>query len=309
MSNAINNTPFQKRLGEQLHAVLRELEKRGEPTPAFELFASVASSLKLSEEEKERHQNGSPRWETNVRWHSVDAVKAGFLEKSGGKWSLTDAGKHALKKTSDQFIYEIRQKYKEWNEQRNDKANTEKAPQTSIQRDEQRQSTYESAFENARLEIENHIWSIEPYDMQFAVRDLLIAMGYHVRYVATPGKDGGIDLIAFQNPLGSDATRLVVQVKHRPSQKASSKEVRELEGVLRKIGDVGLFVSTGDFADGVEKEYRLSSAKHIDTMNMDRFIDLWQKYYDKLPQTGKARIPLTKVYFLSPVLEGADDGE
>jgi predicted Mrr-cat superfamily restriction endonuclease len=41
----------------------------------------------------------------------------------------------------------------------------------------------------------------------------------------------------------------MVQVKHR-DQKVAAKDVRELEGLLRKEGDIGLIVSSAGFTSG-----------------------------------------------------------
>jgi len=138
-------------------------------------------------------------------------------------------------------------------------------------------------------------------DARQIVSELLRAMGYHVPFVALPGPDGGVDLLAYKDPLGTTAPRIKVQVKHR-DQKVNAKDVRELEGLLRKEGDIGLIVSSGGFTSEAEREIR-SSTKHIETMDLERIITLWQEPYDKLSQSGKALLPLVKVFFLAPAEE------
>src|SRR5262249_7819332 len=68
-----------------------------------------------------------------------------------------------------------------------------------------------------------------------------------------PGRDGGVDVIAYKDPLGTVAPRIKVQIKHK-DQKVSVREVRELEAILRKEGDIGLIVSSGGFTSEVERE-------------------------------------------------------
>ena len=126
-------------------------------------------------------------------------------------------------------------------------------------------------------------------------------MGYFVTHVAAPGTDGGVDVTAYKDPLGTVAPRIRVQVKHR-EQKVTIKEVREVEAVLRKEGDIGLFVSRTGFTADAEREIR-SSTKHIETMDLDRLVSLWQQHYDRLSETGKTLLPLVKVYFLAPAEE------
>src|SRR3712207_7764782 len=68
----------------------------------------------------------------------------------------------------------------------------------------------------------SHIASLGPYDFQNLVAELLRAMGYHVPHVSPPGPDGGIDIMAYRDPLGTTAPRIKVQVKHRQSKDRKS---------------------------------------------------------------------------------------
>lgn len=64
-----------------------------------------------------------------------------------------------------------------------------------------------------------------------------------------------------------------------------------------KDGDVGIFVSTGGFTSDCKHEVR-SSHTHLELIGFDRFINLWQEFYEKLPDEDKKRLPLTPIYFL-----------
>ena len=46
-----------------------------------------------------------------------------------------------------------------------------------------------------------------------------------------------------------------------------------------------------------------SSNRHIDAVDLERAITLWQEHYDKLSQAGKALMPLVRVFFLAPAEE------
>jgi len=69
-----------------------------------------------------------------------------------------------------------------------------------------------------------------------------------------------------------------------------------------KEGDIGLILSSGGFSSEAEREIR-SSSKHIEAMDLERIITLWQEHYDKLSQSGKTLLPLVKVFFLAPAEE------
>jgi restriction system protein len=92
--------------------------------------------------------------------------------------------------------------------------------------------------------------------------------------------------------------RIKVQIKHREST-ANVSEVRELMGLLQKEGDIGLFVSTGGFTSDAKITARTSHV-HVELIDFDRFIALWQEFYDKLNDEDKDRLRLRPVYFYEP---------
>jgi restriction system protein len=241
-------------------------------------------------------KTGAVRWETHIRFYTVDCAKAGYLQKSESNWILTEKGEKALKLPPGELIRSAQREYQAWKKARPDVPG-EQEEEGKVER----QAAYEEAIETARTEIEEHINNFDPYEFQRLVAELLRAMGYHVPFVASPGPDGGVDLLAYKDPLGTTAPRIKVQVKHRDS-KVAAKDVRELEGLLRKEGDIGLIVSSGGFSSEAEREIR-SSNKHIETMDLQRVITLWQEHYDKLSQAGKALLPLVRVFFLAPAEE------
>lgn len=291
-----------QRVGELMKGVLLELKNAGGEARVRDILAKAEPKLNLTEYEREPYEkSGLIRWKTIVHFYSIDCVKAGYIRKSGGRWYLTPEGEKALSLPPEEFIRSAQAAYRAW------KTTREKAIEadTELTAEEQgtivRQVAYEEAVAQARAEIEEYINNFDPYDFQKLVAELLKAMGYYVPYVAPPGRDGGIDIVAYKDPLGTTTPRIRVQVKHQ-DQKVTVKEVRELEGLLRKEGDIGLIVSSGGFSSEVEREIR-ASTKHIETMDLDRLINLWQEHYDKLSERGKAMLPLIKVYFLAPAEE------
>ena len=137
-----------------------------------------------------------------------------------------------------------------------------------------------------------------PYEFQDVVAALLRGMGYYTPFTSPQGKDGGVDVIAYRDPLGTVSPRIKVQVKHRESA-ASVQEVRQLMGLLQKDGDVGIFVSSGGFT-GDAKTTARGSHVHVELIDIDRFILLWQEFFPKLTDEDKNRLPLIPIYFYSP---------
>ena len=122
-------------------------------------------------------------------------------------------------------------------------------------------------------------------------------MGYHISEVAKRGPDGGIDIIAYTDPLGTSQPRIIVQVKHRPNDNVSSDEVQKLAGTLKRNTDVGIFVTSGNFSKPAIKEAR-ESREHIELIDFNRLTSLWQEYYSKMDDEQKNLLPLHPIYFL-----------
>ena len=291
------------RVGEVLKVILTELRDLGGQARPKQLFERAEPKLHLTPFELQTYEkSGHVRWRAWVYFYSVDLTKAGYIEKKGGTWYLTALGEQALKLPAGELVRSASKRYRQWK--------SGQAPASDVALPEEaeaetetitRQTAYEQAVEQARSEIEAHLASLGPYEFQKLVAELLIGMGYYVPYVAPPGKDGGIDLIGYRDPLGTTTPRIRVQVKHR-EQKMSAKEVRELAGVLHKDGDIGLIVSSGGFTADAEREAR-GANRHIETMDLNRLIELWQQHYGSIREAGKKLLPLVTLHFLAPIEE------
>ena len=139
---------------------------------------------------------------------------------------------------------------------------------------------------------------MNPYDFQQLVAGLLKGMDYHVSWIAPPGPDGGVDVIAQTDPLGIRGPRIKVQVK-RQAGKVSVDGIRSFMGVLAD-GDVGLFVNTGGFTRESEKEARNHQKQRLMLVSLRRLFDLWVEHYDQIPEEYRRLLPLQAVQFLAP---------
>jgi restriction system protein len=137
-----------------------------------------------------------------------------------------------------------------------------------------------------------------PYDFQNLVAGLLRGMGYHVAWVAPPGPDRGIDIIAHTDPLGIHGPRIKVQVK-RTVDAIPVGEIRSFMSVLSD-GDVGLFVATGGFTREAENEARHQERRRVMLVDLTRLFDLWVAHYAKVPESERGLLPLKAVWFLAP---------
>lgn len=220
-------------------------------------------------------------------------MKAGWLVKNKGTWSLTDEGRSAFQKFKDPeaFIRETDRLYRVWEATRStdlEENSEEKASQAA--------ATLEEAEEAAWSQIEAFLSNMSPYDFQEVVAGLLRGMGYYVDWVSPPGPDQGIDIVAHTDPLGVKGPRIKAQVKRR-SDKVPVDGVR---GFMALLGDsdVGLFVCTGGFTKEAEAEARRQEKRRIMLLDLKRLFDLWTEHYDRVPEAQRRLLPLRPVYYL-----------
>lgn len=288
-----------RRTGEFLRHVFEQLWDKPEGLPAKDILDAIPKSIKLTEYESGYYPStpNSPRFEKIVRFATIDLVHAGWLVKSKGRWYLTEEGRQAYKKYSDpeDFYKEAVRLYQEWKRSRPKKEGLV----TDEQEVQKISLTVEEAEEKAWEQIQQFLQKVKPYEFQELIADLLRAMDYHVSWVAPPGKDRGIDIIAYTDPLGASVPRIKVQVKHRDQPTA----VGELRAFMATLGtdDLGLFVSSGGFTSDAKDEARTQERRKVTLLDLENFFDLWVEHYEKLSQEARQRFPLKPIYFLAPV--------
>jgi restriction system protein len=218
------------------------------------------------------------------------------LVKTKGRWFITHEGTQAYKEFSDpeKLYRETNRLYKIWKKSRPvieegiDDGGEIEQPKIKM--------TIDEVEELAKEQIQAILDALNPYEFQDLVANLLTAMGYFIYWIAPPGRDGGIDIIAYNDPLGANGPRVKVQVKHRIN---SSIPVEQLRAFMSVIGsdEIGIYVSSGGFTGNVWDESRAQDKRKITLIDLDSFVELWIKYYPKLNQEGRQTLPLKPVYF------------
>jgi restriction system protein len=251
-----------------------------------------------------------------VGWSSAKFTGAGWLVKNEKGWSITNEGIQALKDFPDaKILYdEARKLNRQWKKAKQGKLGSsedtenketetptseEDLNQLAAEEDGNATSFLEETQSRAYELISDYLANMPPYVFQKLVADLLRAMGYYILWDAdTPGPDGGVDIIAYNDPLGMTEPRIKVQVKRQKN----SISLPDLKSFIANIGahDAGIFVCTGGFTGEAEKFARASESKQITTINQRQLLSLWTTHSHKLDDLAKQRFPLTPVYLLSP---------
>lgn len=288
------------RKGEILLALFKLLEGAPDGMKPKEIIAKLTSKLELTEHEKGEYESGGRRFDKIVRFASIDAVKVGWLIKNNGEWMITPAGLEAMKKFPTP---ELMQKneiklYNEWRKTHNPEGGTEEKIEDGEEASDGNSVTFEEAEEQAQESIDLFLHKMDPFEFQKLVAELLNAMGYHVIWISTPGKDGGIDILAYTDPLGIQGPRIKVQVKQQ--QNAVSEP--ELKSFMSNIAqnDSGIYFCTGGFSSSAHNYARNQESKRIILVDSKMLVRLWIANMKKLSDQAWQRLPMTPIYFLTP---------
>ena len=289
-----------KRLGELTRGVFAVLVDLTDPLPVSQVLKLVAERVPPTPFEQEmlpRYPN-IRRFDNTIRFATVTTVKAGWLVKAKGEWSLTDGGRIAYNRFVEpkEFRREAERLYRAWKETQ--PATPEIGAETEVPEDDAG-NTFEEAEEAAWGEIRNYLTTMPPYDFQELVASLLKAMNYHVLWIAPPGPDRGIDIIAHTDPLGTSSPRIKVQVKRQADTKISREGISSFVGTLGSQ-DVGIYVSAGGFTAEAEREARSQEQRRVSLIDLDRLVALWIEHSASLHDADRQRLPLKPIYFLAP---------
>ena len=301
-------SPSKQLAAKVIHAALTILVRKGGEAAGRDVEDEIEKSVELDSWAKAVYEkSGYTRWKSILHFYTIDLIKAGYLIKKQGIWYVTPEGEAAIKLGEVGLITAATNAYKNWSDA-NPKSTNIKTVNVEVDEIDEEEQQGEQAQEATLQQMEQlaidglrqQINSKNAYEMQDLAAALLRGMGYYTPFVAPKGKDGGIDVIAYKDPLGVVSPRIKIQIKHREST-ATVQEIRELMGLLQKENDVGMFISTGGFTSDAKTTARTSHV-HVELVGLDRFIGLWQEFYPKLNDEDKNRLRLRPIYFYDPLI-------
>ena len=303
MKDSASQSLTKQSASKTIFAAFEILKNAGGHLPGREVLNRVRDKVTLTDWEKHIYsKTGYIRWESIFHFFSIDCMKAGYLRKNKGVWYLTEEGDKATTLGPVSLLESANKIYRQWaaeNKQSKTDPKNESLQETDIDNNTKQalKAKLDIVEEQAISGIKDYIRSKTPYEFQDLVAALLRAMKYHTPFISPKGKDGGLDIVAYNDPLGATVPRLKVQVKHRPDASVPVDDIRSLTGLLNKDGDIGLFVTSGYFTSEAERSAR-ESHRHLRLIDVDTFISLWQEFYIALADEDKNLLPLQPIYFL-----------
>jgi len=293
-----------RRQGEIVQTLFGVLADAPDGLQAKEAIARVEARMALTPFEQATFPKNPQltRFPKILRFSTINCVKAGWLRKRSGIWTLTDEGRSALAAFPDPeaLFKESRRLYKAWKASQVDDEDAvspaSDAEPAAADESLIAAANLEEAEEAARADILDYMGAINPYDFQDLVGKLLDAMGYHVVWIAPRGKDGGLDLLAQGDPLGVNGPRIKGQVKRRPDHKTTQEELRSFLSLIEPH-DVGVYISLGGFTADASTLARHTS-RRVTLINGDDLLDLWVEHWAAIDEEGRQLLPIKAVYFL-----------
>lgn len=275
-------------------------------------MARLLTVVSLSEHEAGIYgSTGGKRFDALVSFTTSNFAKVGWMAKSHGLWRVTPAGLQAWRDFPDSTVF-IRTATRIRNARKarlrpisnsplidDAGAAAQQSPMAEGKEDlEIPALTLSAVRARAWTEIQAFIARLSAYEFQQLAADLLRALSWHVAWIAAPGKDGGVDIVAFRDPLGATARRLKVQVTQgdRPVDIA---RVRSFLAVLHE-DDIGVFVSLRGFTRDAEEFARVRARRRLSLLDLDVLVELWGEHYAKLDDRARQRLPLARVLCLAP---------
>lgn len=288
-----------RRTGEIIQAVFAVLDSSTEPMRARDVIAAVKSKLNLSEFEQGSYFSSpeSIRFDKILRFSTIRPAKAGWLLKKDGLWSLTEDGRtaHRTIRDAEEFMREAGRRYRQWKQLR-DSTEDDTSGDLDAGTEIVDGVDVEVAAEKAWDQIEAYLSVMPPYKFQDLVAALLRAMGYFIAWKAEGGKDGGLDILAYSDPLGATGPRVKVQVKRQASSKVSVDGLRSFLAILGAT-DTGVYVSLSGFTSDAGDLARTQD-RRLALVDGRELVRLWTENVGKIAAADRDLLPLRPIFFL-----------
>ena len=290
-----------------MQGVFRELDREPEGLAAKTVIERVQRAMTLTPFELSPFPStGAVRFPKILRFATIGPVKAGWMLKQGGTWTVTDEGRHAISRFPDPeaFYRESGRLYREWKAAQPvvevDGAGQVESDDEASDTDVLDVTSLEEAQDAARQAVRDYLSKIPPYDFQDLVAELLTAMGYHVVWIAPKGRDGGLDLLAQSDALGVNGPRIKGQVKRR-DDKVGEEELRAFLSLIEP-DDVGVYIALSGFTREAQDLGR-RTPRRLTMLDGEALFNLWIEHYARIGERGRQLLPIKAVYFLdAPVV-------
>lgn len=275
-------------------AALRALASApGGQLKASALKAAIEATVPLDDWARETYAStGHTRWRSILAFSSVGMVKAGYVSKERGVWTLLPEGRALLARGLEpgSYVPDLDRRYRQWKTSQLSQPAAQDVPSAAAEEDEEAAGadpleapdermdrTLKAAHVALAAELIAAIKACEPEFFERLVVQLLLKMGYGGsrqeagRAVGRTG-DNGIDGIINEDRLGLDA--IYLQAK-RWEGSVGEGPIRDFKGALDAKGaQKGVFITTSSFTPAAVDAARTSRSYKIVLIDGARLAEL-----------------------------------
>jgi restriction system protein len=290
----VSTTSVANRKARYIQALFQELRSAPDGLAAKDAIAAVRHRVPLAPEDQGTfEQSGAEKFPKVLRFATITVTKAGWMQKGDGVWTVTPTGIEALGNYPDPetFWKQARALYAQWKKD----ATVDVEDGQDSEEDVDEATSLEDAEDAARSEILDYLAKMPPFDFQAACAKLVGALGHRVAWISPPGPDGGLDFVAYADPIGATGRRIKGQAKRQQSK----QDVDDVGAFLSKLkgDDAGVFMALGGFTKNAEVIAR-SDERRIVLIDGGAFVRLWIEHYARLDEEARALLRLRPIWRL-----------
>jgi restriction system protein len=239
-----------------LFAALSILKAAGGALPGREVIAEIEKRITFNDWERGVYEKtGNTRWVSILHFFSIDAIKAGFLKKEKGIWTITNDGIKALELGERGLLDASGDAYVKWKASIAPDKDMAIKSSPEILEEQPPEELFEGAIkrihDDLALEILDRLKACTPSFFERLVVAVLVKMGYGgtladaAASITGRSGDEGIDGIINEDRLGLDA--IYIQAK-RWEAVIGRPEIQKFVGALQgQRAQKGVFITTSDF--------------------------------------------------------------
>jgi hypothetical protein len=151
--------------------------------------------------------------------------------------------------------------------------------------------------ELVKKELLNKLLSMDPYQFEYLIADLLQKIGYENVFVTKRSGDKGIDIMANLTVGGITNVKTVIQVKrYGLGNKIDGKIIAQLRGSA-EVDQRGLVITTSDFQKSAIEESKASNKMPVSLVDGIRLIELLVRYEIGIKKEQLTIFSLDNQYF------------
>lgn len=155
----------------------------------------------------------------------------------------------------------------------------------------------ENQNELTKAKLKSILHSLDPFQFEFLVGDLLQKIGYENVTVTKRSGDKGIDIIANLTVGGITNVKTAIQVKrYAVSNKVTGATVAQLRGSA-EVDQRGLVITTSDFTKDAIIESQAQNKMPVSLVNGDKLISLLIKYEVGIKKEELFILSIDEAYF------------